>query len=180
VYPDLESCKVDKQPCSDECLQAGRRIGAIDFGFSSPFGCLAANEYIDEETKEGIIYIFYERYKSGKMLQEHATAIPKGYLYYCDSARPDSIAELRAAGHSAIPAIKDIQIGVSAVTRRIMTRTLKIHSSCKALFAEGNEYRYPDPLEEKASETPIDEFNHLMDCLRYLIMGVDKRRVASG
>jgi phage terminase large subunit len=82
---------------------------------------------------------------------------------------------MRRAGIRCVPAMNDILIGINAVNARIDSGTLHISDRCKALKAECEAYHYPD---DKSTEKPVDEFNHAMDALRYLVMGVDKGKVA--
>src|SRR5207245_9577753 len=52
-----------------------------------------------------------------------------------------------------------------------------VAGSCPNLLAESGLYRY-DPDARGKSETPIDEHDHAMDALRYLISRIDARRMA--
>ena len=45
---------------------------------------------------------------------------------------------------------------------------LKIFSSCDNLKGEAGKYVYM-PLDSNHPDKPVDKFNHLMDCLRYMI-----------
>ena len=58
----------------------------------------------------------------------------------------------------------------------IVTGKLKIiENRCRALVAESDRYRYPDKDEDIIGDKPVDEDNHAMDALRYMIMGLDYR-----
>jgi len=67
--------------------------------------------------------------------------------------------------------------GIDLVSERIRTGRLKIvrNEGTKWLIREAGMYHY-DP--EKAGENPVDEDNHSMDALRYLIVGLDRGKVA--
>ena len=173
VYPDFEHCIVPPM----DVLPAGRLVGGMDFGFSGPFCALAGVLYVDENSPEGgtHLHIFYYRYLSRLLLSVHSSHLPRGVTWYADPSRPGSIKELRLAGHTMRAATNDIVLGIDAVTKRMRTRTLTISSVCKPLIAELQEYCYP----EGGGEKPVDEFDHAVDSLRYLIMGIDKRRIAS-
>ena len=69
-----------------------------------------------------------------------------------------------------------VLVGIDAVNARIKSGTLRISTRCTALRAEAQSYRYPT---DKITETPIKEMDHAIDALRYLVMGVDRRRVAA-
>lgn len=62
-------------------------------------------------------------------------------------------------------------MGVAAVSARIRTGRLKVLSTnCANLIAESKLYRYPGDRERAVlGEKPIDEHNHALGALRYLI-----------
>lgn len=170
VFPDFDACFVEPyQP------PMGRLVGGMDFGFTAPFAALAATVYNDEDGREQI-YVWYERYRSKTLLAQHALALPKEVFWFADPSEPDSIVELRRAGHTVRKATNAILVGIDAVNARISSGTLRIANTCTALRAEVQSYRYPS---NKITETPMKEMDHAMDALRYLIMGVDRRRVAA-
>jgi Terminase large subunit, T4likevirus-type, N-terminal len=53
----------------------------------------------------------------------------------------------------------------------------RIESSHPNLFAEVNLYRYSDKPAERNAEIPIDEDNHALAALRYLIASIDERHL---
>jgi len=169
VYPDAEMCFVEhSEPVP------GRLVGGIDFGYTNPFCALGGTAYKGDDDRTHL-YIWYERYISQALVGSHATALPPGHVWWADPSEPDSIVELGRAGHRVGKAKNDILIGVNAVLSRMDAGTLHISERCRALRAELEAYHY-DP--DKLSEKPVDEFNHACDALRYLVMGVDRGRVA--
>ena len=170
VYPDAERCFVEHVT-----PPAGILVGGIDFGWSNPFCALGGTAYIGDDERTHI-YIWYERYLKQTFISDHAKALPTGHVWDADPSEPDSIVELNRGGHRTRKAINDIIVGVNAVNRRIMEGTLTISDRCRALRAELAAYRYP---EDKMSEKPVDEYNHACDALRYVIMGVDRGKVAA-
>lgn len=169
VYPQAESCFGPHiQP------PVGTLVGGMDFGFSNPFCALGGTRYKADDGRWHL-YIWYERYKTQCTIGEHAKALPTGHVWYADPSAAESIIELNRAGHKTRKAINDILIGVNAVNTRIDAGTLHISERCSALRAELGAYHYPD---DKESEKPVDEFNHACDALRYLVMGIDRGRVA--
>jgi phage terminase large subunit len=169
VYPDMGNCFIEHADAP-----TGAFYGGMDFGYNDPFVALAATVYTAEDRRQHI-YVWYERYISKTLMDAHAAAVPTEPVYYADPSRPDSIQEMRRAGIRCVPAMNDILIGINAVNARIDSGTLHISDRCKALKAECEAYHYPD---DKSTEKPVDEFNHAMDALRYLVMGVDKGKVA--
>jgi hypothetical protein len=74
----------------------------------------------------------------------------------------------------------DIRHGIAAVTARIRTKRLVVNrTSCFNLIAEAKLYRYPSPQERAHhGENPIDDNNHALAALRYLISRLDQRFIA--
>ena len=65
--------------------------------------------------------------------------------------------------------------GIAAVTARLQTGRLKVLADrCPHLLDEARLYRYPSPSEREADqENPIDEHNHALAALRYLVSRLD-------
>jgi hypothetical protein len=74
----------------------------------------------------------------------------------------------------------DIRLGVAAVTARLRTGRLKVRAgACPNLLAEARLYRYPTAAERAlCGENPVDEHNHALAALRYLISRLDARFIA--
>lgn len=154
--------------------------GGLDYGWNDPFCGL--NAKLD---KEDVLWVWFERYKSECPLEEHADYLPKTEHDYGRSTKyhsehnPEAIKKLKRAGFVVVRAKKDIITGIMAVNRRINTGKLKIiENRCPAIVGEAEKYRYPDKDESIVGDKPIDEDNHAMDALRYLVMGVDHRNAA--
>jgi len=173
VYEKLDRCFISPL---DE-IPVGNLHGGMDFGWNDPFSALAGSLYYDENGRD-ILYIFYERYKSKCETHKHAHALnrvfPEGMgVWYADPSRPDSIRDFRRVGLNVQKAKNSIMTGVDAVNARINTGRLLISNRCKSLQQEHGSYVY-----EKEGEKPIDLDNHACDALRYLIMGIDWRKLA--
>lgn len=168
VYPDIDTCfKLFKK------VPLGKHYGGIDFGWNDPFAALSS--VVDEND---VMYVWYERYKRFTPMRKHVNALPENVLYFADPSRPDSIDELRKGGVVVRGSkIRDIMTGVDAVNSRIYTERLVIHPKCKALFAEQQEYSYPEKDDEIVGDKPVDGFDHALDALRYLIVNVDRHRI---
>jgi hypothetical protein len=88
-------------------------------------------------------------------------------------------------GHHVVPCVhlsargaggekrKPILHGIDLVSERIRHGQLKVvrNEGTRWLIREAGMYCY-DP--EKLSENPIDDNNHAMDALRYLVVGLDR------
>jgi len=170
VYPNFEDIIV---PFFEP--EAGRLIGGIDFGFSDPFVCLAGVQYKDKETGKDMVYIFFEYYESKGDISEHALKIPEGVEYFCDPSRPDSIRGLILNKHEARKANNKIDLGISAVYKRIQEKTLLVSDDCKELIKESENYCYPyGEGFTNYGEQPIKkQADHCLDALRYLIISLE-------
>jgi hypothetical protein len=73
----------------------------------------------------------------------------------------------------------DIRPGITAVRPRLENGTLRIlQGTCPNLLAEAGLYRYGPATDNARSENPIDEYNHALGALRYMISKVDARLMA--
>jgi hypothetical protein len=170
VYPDFAQAVVDCWP-----LPTGRPVGGIDFGWRNPFAALWG--VLD---RDDVLWIGWERYARETALHEHAKALPRNVVWYCDPAGATEAQELRISGHKVIKAINDIRCGIAAVTARVRTGRLKVLSTgCPNLIEESKLYRYPSAAERAVmGENPIDENNHALAALRYLVSRLDSRFIA--
>lgn len=173
VYPDFGSCILDTHSTPPD----GEKVGGVDFGFNNPFAALGGTVYIDEKGHD-VLYIHYERYLREITIPVHAEAIPSDHMWWADPASPDAIATLRRQGHKVRKAKNAILPGVDAVNNRIYTGCLRISPECVALIAEADAYRYPEKDDETYGEQPMKSNDHALDALRYLCMGLAKRKVA--
>jgi hypothetical protein len=117
-------------------------------------------------------------------LHEHAAALRQqgNVAWYADPAGRTEIEELRTAGLAVRASNNPIRPGIAAVTARIRTGRLKVHRRrCPHLVDEAHRYRYPTPSERVLlGENPVDEHNHALGALRYLIVKLDARALGKG
>jgi hypothetical protein len=178
VYPDFELALAHS--CDGPATHA-KAVGGMDFGWRNPFAAVWG--ILD---KEDVLWITHERYGREIPLHEHAAALPRKVLWFADPAGRIEIEEMRAAGVVVHPGFNDIRLGIAAVTARIRTGRLKIDAAaCPNLAKEAGLYRYPSPRERfsrgeqgELGETPIDDHNHALGALRYLVAGLDAHFIA--
>jgi hypothetical protein len=155
----------------------GRAVGGIDFGWRNPFAAVWGTLDCDD-----VLWIEGERYLTQTPLHEHAAALRecKGVEWYADPAGATEIAELRAGGLAVRRGDNDIRLGITAVSARLRTGRLKVLGrTCPNLLAEARLYRYPTAAERAlCGENPVDEHNHALAALRYLISRLDARFIA--
>jgi hypothetical protein len=171
VYPDFGRCAVAAVPSP----LAGRRVGGLDFGFRNPFAAVWGT--LDGD---GVLWLTGEHYLRGRPLSHHARLLPRDVAWYADPAGAGDRAELLCAGFQVRRGVNRLRPGIAAVTARLENGGLRIQAgSCPNLLAEAQLYRYDDQPAGRA-ESPLDEHNHALDALRYLICGLDARRLARG
>ncbi len=172
VYPEFVE---NAEPASTKPQAEGRRVGGIDWGWRNPFAAVWG--VLDEND---VLWINDERYLTQTPLAEHVKALPRGVAWYCDPAGRTEMEEFRLAGHVIRPGLNNIRLGIAAVTARLRTGKLKIDPvRCPNLLAEAKAYRYPTESERALlGENPIDDHNHALSALRYLVSWIDQARNA--
>ncbi len=181
VYPDFAKCVVSAADVPKGLLDAIangktgdglRRVGGIDFGFRNPFAAVWGAIDFD-----GVLWMTGEHYQRQRPITFHATKMPRGFTWYADPSGANEIAELRCAGHSVIHGRNALTPGIGAVTARLEAGTLRVvEGRCPNLLSEAGLYRYDDSPGSRRRETPLDDHNHALAALRYMIYRLDFRR----
>jgi hypothetical protein len=183
VYPDF-SVQVCYERETASGVGRSKQVGGIDWGFRNPFaalwGCLDGDD---------VLTITGERYLRETPLHEHAKALPRDVTWYADPAGAQEINAFIRADLTVRKANNDIRAGIAAVHARLQTGRLKVVAErCPNLLAEAQLYRYPTKRDgQPDTETPVDENNHALAALRYLVASIDaaflarfRHAVASG
>jgi hypothetical protein len=185
VYPEFDACLTDDEPPA--ARPGARYVGGIDWGFNNPFAAVWG--YLD---RDDVLWLGWERYQSRCPLRDHIAAIaarherepscpdPARVVWYADPSGPEEIVECRAAGWKVLRGVNDIRPGIAAVTARLRGGRLKVaRQGCPNLVAESRLYRYPSADERAViGENPVDEHNHALGALRYLVARLDHTFVA--
>jgi hypothetical protein len=167
VYTDFARC-VTPGPAPT----GGRRVGGIDFGFRNPFAAVWGT--LD---RDGILWLTGEHYARQKPLSYHAERLPRDVVWYADPSGATERSELCCANLKVAAGINAMQLGIAAVTARLANGSLRIvEGACPNLLAEAWLYRYPENG-AGGSENPLDEHNHALAALRYLVSRLDERRM---
>jgi len=146
-----------------------RQLHGIDFGYTNDptaFIALLADE------KEKKIFIYDEVYKTHMKNKDIYTTLKyKGFekaRICADSADPKTIDELKELGLYRIYGAKKVKGSVKAGIQKLQDYKIYVHPSCVNTIVELNNYVWAtDKDTGKPSTDPIDEYNHLMDALRY-------------
>lgn len=141
----------------------------LDFGYTAdPTAFIAL--LVDD--KEKVIYIFDEHYEKG-MLNSNITEMIKykGFakeIITADSAEPKSIEEIKRAGISRIRPAQKGKDSVMNGIQFVQQYKLVIHPKCVNTIIEVNNYVW-DKKDGIIINKPIDDYNHLMDAMRYAL-----------
>jgi hypothetical protein len=170
VFPHFARAVVDELP---DGLH-GRRVGGIDFGFRNPFAAIWGT--LDDNR---VLWLTGEHYERGKPLSYHAQRLPRDVFWHCDPSGANEREELACANFRVRPGNNALRPGLAAVAARLENGTLRIlEGRCPNLLREARLYRYGSGPDERHAENPVDEHNHALAALRYLILTLDARRQA--
>lgn len=141
----------------------------LDFGYTNDPTTLFCG-LLDKEKKK--LYVFDEMYQKGMSNKKiYETISDMGYSkerIVADCAEPKSIDELKGYGMRVSGALKgrdSIKNGI----QWIQDLEIIIHPRCVNFLTEISNYTWAtDKFGNKLNE-PIDDFNHLMDAMRYAL-----------
>lgn len=146
-----------------------RTVSGLDFGYTNDPTAFFIGFY-DEANKR--LYVWDEIYKKGLSNQKIYEAITSmGYgkeKIIGDSAEPKSIDELRDLG-LRIKGAKKGRDSINNGIQFIQDLHLIIHPRCVNFLTEINNYVWDKDRFGKTLNVPVDDFNHLMDAMRYAV-----------
>lgn len=147
----------------------------LDFGYTNdPTAFIAL--LVDKE--ENSIYIFDEIYKKALTNKDIYNEINyKGYAkerIIADSAEPKSIEELKRLGLRRIKSARKGKDSILFGIQKIQDYKIYVHPKCENTLVELNNYVW-DNKDGQVLNKPIDDYNHLMDALRYATENMEKK-----
>ena len=140
----------------------------LDFGYTNDPTAMFCGLI---STAEKTIWVFdelYEKALTNQKITERITAL--GYAkerIKADSAEPKSIVELREAGLPHVRAARKGKDSVNNGIQYIQNYTIIIHPRCVNFLTEISNYTWDEDKFGNKINQPIDDFNHLMDAMRY-------------
>lgn len=141
----------------------------LDFGYTNDPSTLFCG-LLDLKNKQ--LFVFDEMYEKGLSNQRIAERITEmGYgkeRITADSSEPKSIDELKGLGiraHGAAKGKDSIQNGIQWV----QDLEIIIHPRCVNFLTEISNYTWDTDKFGAKLNVPIDDFNHLMDAMRYAL-----------
>jgi phage terminase large subunit len=147
-----------------------KTLFGLDFGYTNDPTAFFAGA-VDEKAKE--IYVFDEIYKqamTNKMIYEEISNV--GYAkerIRADNAEPKSIDDLYVLGLKGITKARKGPDSVNNGIQTIQDYKIIIHPSCVNFLTEITNYTWDQDKFGKKLNRPIDDFNHLMDAMRYAL-----------
>lgn len=154
-----------------------RSAFGMDFGYVNDPSTLFCG-LVDTVARE--IYVFDEMYEKGMSNEDIKDRVSEmGYSkerIKADSAEPKSIAYLRKAGLTRIRAAKKGPDSIRAGISIIQDYKIIIHPRCVNFITEISNYTWDKDKFDNAINKPIDDFNHLMDAMRYAMEDFDGRK----
>lgn len=169
VYENWEEClfsidEVRKMPGVKSAF-------GLDFGYANDPTALFCG-LIDTSSKT--LWVIDEIYKLGMSNEDIADAVIKaGYSkerIRADSAEPKSIDRLYALGLAHIRRARKGKDSINSGIDFIQDYKIFIHPRCTNFLTEIGNYTWDtDTKTGKKLNRPIDDFNHLMDAMRYAL-----------
>lgn len=123
--------------------------------------------------EEKTIWVFdelYEKALTNRAISDRITVM--GYAkerIKADCAEPKSIDELREAGLHRIRAARKGKDSVNNGIQYIQDYKIIIHPRCVNFLTEISNYTWDEDKFGAKINRPIDDFNHLMDAMRYAL-----------
>lgn len=163
IYENWEEKAFDVQEISE--MKGTKSVFGLDFGFSADPAALFCGL-----VNNGTLWVFDELYERGMTNQKLAKKIiDMGYRKVrikADCAEPKSIEELREAGLSKISPCRKGKDSLLNGIQYIQNYHIIIHPKCVNFITEISNYAW-ETKDGKQTDRPIDDFNHLMDAMRY-------------
>ena len=140
----------------------------LDFGYTNDPSALFCG-LVDRKNMK--IYVFDEMYEKGLSNRAiYENILKMGYAkehITADSAEPKSIDELRNLGLYRVSAANKGKDSINNGIQYIQDFEIIIHPRCVNFLTEISNYTWGKDKFGNKLNSPIDDFNHLMDALRY-------------
>ena len=171
IYENWEEKEFDVQEILNNIPDIESSFG-LDFGYTNDPTALFCG-LISLSRKE--IYVFDELYKkalTNRMIADEIISMGKAKeKIVADSAEPKSIDELYDYGlYRVIPARKG-KDSINNGIQFIQGFKITVHPRCVNFLTEISNYTWTKDKFDRPINKPIDDFNHLMDAMRYALEG---------
>lgn len=147
-----------------------RSFFGLDFGYTNDPTAFWAGMVDEKQRKIWVFDEMYERGMSNEKIAERITEM--GYakeIITADSAEPKSIDRLKTLGLRRVRAAEKGKDSVLNGIDRIQDYEIIIHTRCSNFITEIYNYTWQKDKFGRTINKPIDDFNHLMDAMRYAL-----------
>ncbi|MDI3536506.1 MAG: phage terminase large subunit [Eubacteriaceae bacterium] len=172
VYQNFEELEFNKDEINQ--IQTVTALFGLDFGYTNdPTAFIAL--LADKATKT--IYIYDEIYKKALTNKDIFNEISyRGYAkerIIADSAEPKSIDELRRLGLNRVRPARKGRDSILFGIQKLQDYKIYVHPCCENTLVELSNYIW-DNKDGQILNKPVDDYNHLLDALRYATESIDR------
>lgn len=185
IYPEWDESIHVIKPC--KLNPRLEHIGAIDTAITGVTGILKATVDTD-----GTLIIYSEYYEENKRVNEIVPEVKEDDItWYIDPAAIGQKIQKQGKiftlfdeyidnGIHALYAEKSVEGGINRVGEALKAGKIKVFSSCTNFIYEVERYHWAeskDTVKGIIKPAPYKKNDHLMDCLRYLVMSRECTRI---
>lgn len=144
-------------------------VQGLDFGYTNDPSAFNIS-YVDKVNKRIFIYDgFYEKgLSNAEIADKIKQMLAHKHITTADSSEPKSIDYIRAKGVNIQPAQKG-QDSINAGIDFLLEYEIIVNAHLVEFMNEFNNYCWAVDKEGKATNKPVDDFNHFIDSLRYAV-----------
>ncbi len=159
----------EKHVYSEDIQGYTDKLAGVDFGYTNPAAIPTVL------FRDNAYYVSKLLYKTGMTDLQVAEYVASGHynFVYPDPEAPAAIKEMKNKGVNVREVQKgkdSIKNGIDRMRELFLQNRLFVHSSCLDLISELESYSYPEPrMFHNLDENPLDENNHAIDALRYVL-----------
>lgn len=150
-------------------------VCGLDFGYTNDPSAYIIS-FLDPDSKD--LWVWDEMYQTGLSNRKiYDNIVRMGYSkesIVADCAEPKSIAELHSYGLRIKGAVKG-KDSINNGIQWIQDLKIHVHPRCVNFLTEISNYTWDTDRFGKKLNVPIDDFNHLMDALRYSVESYTRR-----
>ena len=169
VYENWQEMEFDWREILNK-RQKAKAVFGLDFGYTNDPAAFFCG-ILDQEQKE--IYVFDEFYNTRMhntdIFREIERMGFKKEIIVADCQEAKSIDHLKSLGLYRIKGSKKGKDSINAGIQFIQDFKIFIHPRCVNFLTEISNYAWDKDKFGKSINKPIDDFNHLMDAMRYAL-----------
>lgn len=165
----LQGCIFSAFQQVDAMPEGGRELYGLDFGFSNDPTALVRCVIKDND-----LYIDELIYQTGLLNKDIVSLMKQNNVQqriselYGDSAEPKTIQEIYLSGFNIKPSVKGTD-SIKAGIEKIQSYNIKVTKRSIHLIKELRNYTWVRDKEGKATNKPVDAWNHAIDAIRYAL-----------